>query len=83
MHMPLLFHLVCERKGTQRMRERCVVSVLARPKMCNQTPRHSSTKLIKQQGTAKVKAEHWGITEHGVSSQDLKKRRERAAKAKF
>ena len=32
--------------------------------MHNQTPRHSSTKLIKQQGTAKVKAEHWGITQH-------------------
>ena len=36
--------------------------MLATPKMCNQTPRHSSTKYIKGQGTIKVTAEHWDYT---------------------
>ena len=43
-------------------RKNCASSVLARPKMCNQTPRHSSTKHIKRQGTIKVKAKHLDYT---------------------
>ena len=58
------------------------VSVLARPKTCNQTPRHSSTKLIKRQGTVKVKAEHWDYTTWGLI-QDFKKRKEGTTETKF
>ena len=60
--------------------------MLARPrKSCNQTPRHSSTKIIYyRQGTLKVrkyhKVNHWNPRiQHGDSSQDhfSKKRKER------
>ena len=39
----------------------CVSSVLAGPKMCNQTPRHSSTKHRNKQGTINSKFKHWNM----------------------
>ena len=50
--------------------------MLTGPKTCNQTPRYSSTKHIKQQGTINSKVECWDYTTWGLI-QDVKKRRER------
>ena len=61
--MPLLFHLSVWTKGNLKNEwKNCVSSVLTRPKMCNQTPRHSSTNHTKKQGTINSKVEHWDYT---------------------
>ena len=48
--------------------------------MHNQTPRHSSTKHIKKQGTINSKVEHWDYTTWGLIWDDIKKRKERTSK---
>ena len=39
--------------------------------MCNKTPRHSSTKLTKRQGTINSKVEHWDYTILGSSKWEV------------
>ena len=63
MHIPLLFHLsVWTKVNLKNEWKNCVSSVLARPKACNQIPRHSSTKNTTKQGTINSKVEHWDYT---------------------
>ena len=49
---------------------------IARPKMHNQTPRHSSTKHIKKQGTINALSQALGLHNMGAH-QDPKERKER------
>ena len=61
--------------------------------MQNQTPRHSSVKHTKKQGTINSKDEHWDYTTWGLiwdvkkrgrrELLDVKKRTERTTKSKF
>ena len=52
------------------------------PKTFNQTPRHSSTKHIKKEGTINSKVEHWDYTTWEIIWDCVKKRKERTSKAK-
>ena len=61
--MSLLFHPSVWTKGNLKNEwKNCVNSVLAWPKTCTQTPRHSSTNHIKKQGTINSKVKHWDYT---------------------